>query len=85
MAPLSMAWSMNWWPSLFSPRKRNEETVLLHSPRVIRDAFHVAIKRPEDLARRNGGDESFELHEERQIGRKTLNGARHWLRQLVPR
>jgi hypothetical protein len=28
----------------------DEKTVPLHTPRVIRDAFHDAIKRPDDLA-----------------------------------
>ena len=41
----------------------DEKTVPLHSPRVIRDAFHDAIKRPDDVAWGNRCDESFELHE----------------------
>ena len=34
-----------------------------------------------------GGDrsgENFELHEDGQMTARTLNGARHWLRRLVP-
>ena len=41
----------------------HEHAIPLHSPRVIRDAFHRAIKWADDLANWNRGDESFELHE----------------------
>ncbi len=47
----------------FSPAQRHEQAVPLHSPRVIRDTFHSAIKWPDDLADWNRGNESFELHE----------------------
>jgi hypothetical protein len=40
----------------------NEKSVALHSPRVIRDAFHFAIKRPDDPTWRDGPGENFELH-----------------------
>ena len=52
----------------------DEKKVPLHTPRVIRDAFHDAIKRPDDLAGGNRGGENFELHEVEKGGRKTLNG-----------
>ncbi len=52
----------------------DEKKVPLHTPRVIRDAFHDAIKRPDDLAGGNRGGENFELHEMAKGGRKTLNG-----------
>jgi hypothetical protein len=34
----------------------HEKAIPLHSPRVIRDAFHWAIKRPDDLANWNRGE-----------------------------
>jgi hypothetical protein len=40
----------------------NEKAVPLHSPRVIRDAFHLAIKCPDDPTWRDGAGEYFELH-----------------------
>src|SRR6266403_3782519 len=40
----------------------NEKTIPLHSPRVIRDAFHLAIKRPDDPMGRDGAGEYFKLH-----------------------
>src|SRR5437773_7823698 len=62
----------------------HKQAVPLHSPRVIRDAFHRAIKCPDDLANWNRGDESFELHEVSTCRGKAFNGAEHWLRRLVP-
>src|SRR6266705_2241343 len=63
----------------------DEKKVPLHTPRVIRDAFHDAIKRPDDLAGGNRGGENFEQHEVEKDGSRALNGVRHWLRLLVPR
>src|SRR6266699_234016 len=72
----------------------HEQAIPLHSPRVISDAFHRAIKCPDDLANWNRGDESFELHEVSTCPPedgfaaanrgKAFNGAEHWLRRLVP-
>ena len=42
----------------FLTAKGNEKAVLLHSPRVIRDAFHRAINRADDRAGGNRGEES---------------------------
>ena len=47
----------------FLAAQSHEEAVLLHSPRVIRDAFHRAINRAGDRAGGNRAEESFELHE----------------------
>src|SRR5216117_3751231 len=70
----------------------HEQAIPLQSPRVIRDAFHRAIKCPDDLANWNRGDKSFELHEvltsQPRDGfggaslRKRFKGVRHWLRRL---
>jgi hypothetical protein len=40
----------------------NEKSVALHSPRVIRDAFHFAIKCADDPMWRERTAENFELH-----------------------
>ena len=69
----------------FFPAQCDEKAIPLHTPRVIRDAFHDAIKRPDDLAGGNGCDESFELHAKWSNGRSALNGVTHGLRPLVPR
>src|SRR6266480_3800351 len=61
----------------------HEQAIPLHSPRVIRDAFHRAIKCPDDLANWNRGDESFELHEVSTCRGKAFNDAKHWLRRLA--
>ena len=37
----------------------HEHAIPLHTPRVIRDAFHRAIKWPDDLARGNRGEREF--------------------------
>src|SRR2546429_1688131 len=73
----------------------HEQAIPLHSPRVIRDAFHRAIKCPDDLASWKRGGESFELHEVLTCPPgdgfaaanrgKAFNGVEHWLRRLVPR
>src|SRR5262249_5675401 len=65
-----------------------------HTPRVIRDVFHRAIKCPDDLANCSGGEEILELHEvstrPQRDGFATanqgevFNGAEHWLRRFVP-
>src|SRR5438874_10513572 len=72
----------------------HEQAIPLHSPRVIRDAFHRAIKCPDDLTSWKRGGESFELHEGSTCPpvdgfaaanqEKAFNGAEHWLRRLVP-
>ena len=66
----------------FLPAQGDEKKVLLHSPRVIRDAFHDAIKRPDDLAGGNRGGENFELHG--MLENAALNGVRHGLRRPGP-
>ncbi len=68
----------------FFPPQCHEQAILLHSPRVIRDTFHCAIKCPDDLANWNRGGKSFELHEVSASGRKAFNGMRHWLRRRAP-
>src|SRR6266540_1987862 len=70
----------------------HEHAIPLHSPRVIRDAFHRAMKCPDDLANRNRGDKSFELHEVLTSPpregfavpsrSKAFRGGAHWLRRL---
>src|SRR6266536_567138 len=73
----------------------HEHAIPLHSPRVIRDAFHRAIKCPDDLANWNRGDKSFELHgvstPPPAVWRdgfaaakrgKAFKDVRHWLRPL---
>src|SRR5437867_6498170 len=73
----------------------HEQAIPLQSPRVIRDAFHRAIKCPDDLANWNRGGQSFELHgvstpspAVRQDGvaaaerDRAFKGAGHWLRRL---
>src|SRR6266487_3034590 len=72
----------------------HEQAIPLHSPRVIRDAFHRAINCPDDLASWKRGGESFELHEvstcppgDRFAAAnrgKAFNGVEHWLGRLVP-
>ena len=62
---------------IFLSPQRHEETVFLHSPRVIRDTFHCAIKRPDELTDWNCAGKSFELHESSASRRKALNGVRH--------
>src|SRR6516165_8362352 len=60
-----------------------EQGVPLHSPRVIRDVFHRAIKWPDDLANWSRGKENLELHEALTFPNEAFNGAKHWLRRLV--
>src|SRR6266542_495213 len=62
----------------------HEHAVPLHSPRVIRDVFHWAIKWPDDLANWSRREESLELHEVSASRDEAFNGARHWLRRFVP-
>src|SRR5947209_2899698 len=62
----------------------HEQGVPLHSPRVIRDVFHRAIKWPDDLANWSRGEESLELHEALTFPNEAFNGAKHWLRRSVP-
>src|SRR5207248_10849273 len=59
----------------------NEKSVSLHSPRVIRDAFHFAIKRPDDPTWRNGPGENFELHVKLK---RLLNVPARWLKRPGP-
>src|SRR5258708_38781237 len=47
---------------LFAPQ-RHEHGVPLHSPRVIRDIFHLAIKWADDLANWSRVEKRLELHE----------------------
>src|SRR5213080_491296 len=61
----------------------HEQAIPLHSPRVIRDAFHRAIKCPDDLANWKRDGESFELHEGSTFRDKAFNDAKHWLRRLA--
>src|SRR5437899_9521772 len=68
----------------FLATQRNEQAVSLHSPRVIRDVFHWAIKWPDDLANWSRGEESLELHEVSTCRDEAFNGVRHWLRRFVP-
>src|ERR1700730_10315529 len=68
----------------FLTGQRDEHAIPLPSPRVIRDAFHVAIKWAEDLANWNRGGKSFELHEVSAFGCGALNGVEHWLRPPAP-
>ena len=42
---------------------RDIEAVLLHPARIVEDAVHFAIERPEDLADWDCFRENFELHE----------------------
>src|SRR5207237_3184186 len=60
----------------FLTAQGNKKPVALHSPRVIRDAFHFAIQAADDLEWRDGAGEDFELHE--KSGR-LLNAVLHWL------
>src|SRR5947207_13357939 len=57
----------------------HKQAIPLHSPRVIRDAFHCPIKFHVDLANWARGEESFELHEVSTCRRKAFNDAKHWL------
>src|SRR6266487_910147 len=68
----------------FLAPQRHEHAIPLHSPRVIRDVFHRAIKCPDDVANWSCGEESLELHEALTFASEAFNGARHWLRRLVP-
>src|SRR5262249_49181801 len=75
-------------------RQCHEHGVPLHSPRVIRDVFHLAIKWADDLANWSRVEKGLELHESLirppQDGfaaanwGKAFNGAMHWSRRLVP-
>src|SRR4030095_3775695 len=67
----------------FFAAKSHKQAIPLHSPRVIRDAFHWAIKCPDDLANWNRGDESFELHEGSTFRGKAFNDVKHWLSALA--
>src|SRR6266516_1844429 len=73
----------------------HEQAIPLQSPRVIRDAFHRAIKCPDDLANWNRGDKRFELRgvstPPPAVWRdgfaaakrgKAFKDVRHWLRRL---
>src|SRR6266545_6445130 len=72
----------------------HEHAVPLHSPRVIRDVFHRAIRCPDDLANCSRGEESLEQHEALTCPQwdgfaaanhgEVFNGATHWLRRFVP-
>src|SRR4029453_11633743 len=72
----------------------HEHAIPLHTPRVIRDVFHRAIKWPDDLANCSRGEESLELHEALTCPQGDgfaaanhgagFNGATHWLRRFVP-
>src|ERR1043166_9652337 len=64
--------------------QRREQAVPLHSPRVIGDVFHWAIKWPDDLANWSRREESLELHEVSPSRDEAFNGVRHWLRRFVP-
>src|SRR5262249_23052695 len=68
---------------LLAPQCR-EQAVSLHSPRVIRDVFHWAIKWPDDLANWSRAEESLELHEVLASRNEAFNGVRHWLRRFFP-
>src|SRR6266545_1408324 len=68
----------------FLAPQRREQAVSLHSPRVIRDVFHWAIKWPDDLANWSRREKSLELHEVSASRDEAFNGARHWLRRFVP-
>src|SRR5205814_3259625 len=63
----------------------HEQAIPLHSPRVIRDAFHRAIKCPDDLANWKRSEESFELHAVSTCRAKAFNDVKHGLRQLASR
>src|SRR5713226_10408864 len=62
----------------------HEQAIPLYTARVIRDAFHRAIRWPDDFANGNRSEKRFELHEVSACGCQALNGAEHWLRQLAP-
>src|SRR3984893_19557064 len=62
----------------------HEQAIPLYTARVIRDAFHRAIRWADDFANGNRGEKSFELHEVSACECQALNGAEHWLRQLAP-
>src|SRR5437667_4338479 len=62
----------------------SEQAVPLHSPRVIRDVFHWAIKWPDDPANWSRREESLEQHEVSICRDEAFNGVRHWLRRFVP-
>src|SRR6266853_207326 len=72
----------------------NKHGVPLHSPRVIRDIFHLAIKWADHLANWSRVEKRLELHKALihppQDGFAAaswgvaFNGATHWLRRLVP-
>src|SRR6266480_5475217 len=78
----------------FLAPQRHEHAIPLHSPRVIRDIFHRAIKCPDDLANWSRGEKSLELHEALTCPQwdgfaaanhgEVFNGATHWLRRFVP-
>src|ERR687887_123336 len=71
----------------------HEHAIPLHSPRVIRDAFHRAIKCADDLANWSRVEKSLELHEVSTCPQRdgfaaanhgeVFNGAKHWLRRFV--
>jgi len=78
----------------FLTPQRHEHAIPLHTPRVIRDVFHRAIKCTDDLANCSRGEESLELHEALTCPQRdgfaaaihgdVFNGARHWLGRFVP-
>src|SRR5262249_54538298 len=78
----------------FLAPQRHEHAIPLDSPRVIRDAFHRAIKCPDDLANWSRREKSLELHEASTRPQPSdfaaanrgemFNCGKHWLRRFVP-
>src|SRR5438067_3645447 len=69
----------------FFATQGQEESIPLHTARVIRDAFHRAINWADDFANGSRGEKNFELHEGPPVLGQGVNGAKNWLRQLAPR
>src|SRR5713226_1122421 len=77
-------WSSDVCSSDLWKASRMTQAIPLHTARVIRDAFHRAIKWADDFANGKRGEKSFELHEDWPFLCHGFNGAKDWLRQLAP-